>query len=198
MNIILIRHGQTTSDLEDRFGGDYNDHLTAKGEEQCINLSEELKQYDIDILFHSPLHRARETAEILQEQNMYNIIPIADLKERNAYGVLSGLTKAEAKEKYPQEFAKIMKDKRHHDVLESESYDELKQRVQAILDELLNENYETISIVSHGGFLTCALRDYFKVGEFNFSDCGLLILNKKQNENQYKVIKLHNVKDLNK
>ena len=33
MKIYLIRHGETTSDIEDRFGGDYDDHLTSHGVE---------------------------------------------------------------------------------------------------------------------------------------------------------------------
>ena len=39
MKIYLIRHGQTTGDIEDRFGGDYDDHLTRLGKSQSQNLA---------------------------------------------------------------------------------------------------------------------------------------------------------------
>lgn len=34
MKIYLVRHGETTGDVEDRYGGWYDDHLTDRGKEQ--------------------------------------------------------------------------------------------------------------------------------------------------------------------
>ena len=41
MQIYLIRHGQTTGDVEDRYGGDYDDRLTDLGKQQSQNLASE-------------------------------------------------------------------------------------------------------------------------------------------------------------
>ena len=38
MNIYLVRHGQTTGDLENRYGGDYDDHLTELGKQQSAEV----------------------------------------------------------------------------------------------------------------------------------------------------------------
>ena len=51
MKIFLIRHGETTSDVEDRYGGDYDDHLTEKGEQQSEELAEILKDKNIQVIF---------------------------------------------------------------------------------------------------------------------------------------------------
>ncbi|MBI4020340.1 MAG: histidine phosphatase family protein [Candidatus Aenigmarchaeota archaeon] len=51
MKIYLIRHGETTGDVEDRYGGDYDDHLTRKGKQQSINLSRRLSNKDVEIIF---------------------------------------------------------------------------------------------------------------------------------------------------
>jgi len=42
MKIYLIRHGETTGDVEDRYGGSYDDHLTDKGRGQLEKTAKEL------------------------------------------------------------------------------------------------------------------------------------------------------------
>lgn len=42
MIIYLARHGQTTGDIENRYGGDYEDYLTNFGKEQSLALAEQL------------------------------------------------------------------------------------------------------------------------------------------------------------
>lgn len=49
MKIYLIRHGETTGDIEGRFGGDYDDHLTEQGKQQATTLGEQLKAAEIEV-----------------------------------------------------------------------------------------------------------------------------------------------------
>ncbi|MBU1132445.1 histidine phosphatase family protein, partial [Patescibacteria group bacterium] len=89
MKIYLIRHGETTGDIEDRFGGDYDDHLTAKGIEQARELAKQLLNKEIEIIFVSPLMRAVETAEEVEKVLHVPVEVLEDLRERNNYGVLT-------------------------------------------------------------------------------------------------------------
>ena len=41
MKIFIVRHGETTGDLEDRYGGDYEDHLTLHGKEESKEAASE-------------------------------------------------------------------------------------------------------------------------------------------------------------
>jgi broad specificity phosphatase PhoE len=50
MKIYIIRHGETTSDIENRYGGDYDDHLTEKGVNQAKDLSAKLADCGIQII----------------------------------------------------------------------------------------------------------------------------------------------------
>ena len=68
MKIFLCRHGQTTGDLEHRWGGDYDDELTELGEYQARQLGKFLKDKKIEVVFHSPKKRAGKTAQILREE----------------------------------------------------------------------------------------------------------------------------------
>jgi broad specificity phosphatase PhoE len=89
MKIYLIRHGETTGDLEDRYGGAYDDHLTEAGELQAIELGRKLKDKHISCIYHSPKIRAVETANILAQIIAVETILIQNLQERNAYGVFT-------------------------------------------------------------------------------------------------------------
>ena len=65
MKIFFVRHGQSESNLKKVMAGHKNVDLTDKGRDQAYTVAKKLKDYDIDVMFVSPLKRARETAEII-------------------------------------------------------------------------------------------------------------------------------------
>src|SRR3989338_5497449 len=175
MKIYLIRHGETTGDIEDRFGGDYDDHLTKKGITQAQELAKQLKDKKIEIIFVSPKIRARETAKEVQKVLNVPVEVVDDLRERNNYGVLTGLTKAEAKEKHPIDFEKISKDKTYHNVSSSESYEKIKERAIKVFNKIFSKNYKTIAIISHGGIISTYVREVLAEGKnIKLGDCAIL------------------------
>ena len=112
MRIYLIRHGQTTGDVEERYGGDYDDRLTDEGRAQARQLAEKLNGSGIEVIFCSPKLRAQETARIAAEIIGSKIEIIDNIRERNMYGILTGMVKREAKEKHPEHVA-ALKNHRH-------------------------------------------------------------------------------------
>jgi len=150
MKIFLIRHGETTGDLENRYGGSYDDNLTEKGREQLAQTATQVADKGIEIIFHSPLTRARESAEVISEAINCPITQWDGLEERH-YGVLTGLTKQEALEKYP-EAVEAHKDPMNTDP-DGESFEDFNDRVVATFEEIKKQPYETISILAHGGSL---------------------------------------------
>jgi len=150
MKIFLIRHGETTGDLENRYGGSYDDHLTSKGREQLVLTSTQVANKGIEIIFHSPLIRACESAEIISEAINIPIKKWNGLEERH-YGVLTGLTKQEAFDKYP-EAVELHKDPMNTDP-DGESFEDFNNRVVATFIKITEQPYSTIAIISHGGSL---------------------------------------------
>jgi len=193
MKIYLIRHGQTTGDVEDRYGGDYDDYLTEKGRQQALELSNKLKNKDIQAVFHSPRIRATETAKILAEKLNISLRAIQDIRERNSYGVLTGLIKSDAKKKYPEEVDELNKDKINHKVTGSEDYSLFKKRVIDTFNKLATSNYNTIAVVSHGGVISCFVREILRLGEFkSLGDCAFLEIEKIGDD--YKLLSLTGAK----
>ena len=171
MKILFIRHGQTTGDLEDRYGGDYDDHLSSEGIKQAEILPSELKSKGIELIISSPLIRAKETADIISVLGCPMDIE-KGFKERNQYGILSGMIKSEAKEKFP-ELVEKLKD-RLNTIEGAESYEQFSQRIQeSFLNLLSNNKYSCVAVIWHGGPMRVLFRDILKKGELKeIGDCA--------------------------
>ena len=105
--LILLRHGQSQWNLENRFTGWVDVDLTAEGESQAAKGGELLKAADIHIdrAYTSVLKRAIRTGTIALEkagQGDLSLIQDWRLNERH-YGGLTGLNKAETAEKHGEE-----------------------------------------------------------------------------------------------
>ncbi|MBI4061338.1 MAG: 2,3-diphosphoglycerate-dependent phosphoglycerate mutase [Elusimicrobia bacterium] len=100
--LVLVRHGQSQWNQENRFTGWVDVPITAKGEEEAHRAGRELKGTKFDLAFTSALQRARQTLKIiLDEIGQPGLAVRADeaLNERH-YGDLQGLDKAETARKF--------------------------------------------------------------------------------------------------
>ena len=182
MKIFFIRHGETTGDIENRYGGTYDDHLSGKGSEQSKAVAQALKCSGVEIIFASSLIRAQETSKIISEALTCEIKIVPNLRERNQYSFLSGMVKQEAQQKYPKE-VELLKS-RFNTIDGAESYDDFSKRISEVFATLVRDSLHTsIALVSHGGPLRVLFRDILKWGELKeIGDCSFVEL-EKQGEN---------------
>jgi 2,3-bisphosphoglycerate-dependent phosphoglycerate mutase len=99
--LILVRHGQSVWNLENRFTGWTDVPLTEQGEHEARAAGEKLRDYHFDRGFTSVLSRAKETLRIILGVIGQPDLPVetdSALNERH-YGELQGLNKAETAEK---------------------------------------------------------------------------------------------------
>ncbi|MFV8333966.1 2,3-bisphosphoglycerate-dependent phosphoglycerate mutase [Flavobacterium sp. GSP14] len=107
--LILVRHGQSVYNLENRFTGTLDIDLTPLGEEEVRRAGEKLKDYKFEIAYTSMLIRAQKSLRIILEVLGQTEIPVVKnsaLNER-MYGSLQGLNKAEIAKKYGTEQVEI-------------------------------------------------------------------------------------------
>ena len=103
IKLVLLRHGESTWNKENRFTGWTDVPLTEKGIEEAKESGQVLEKggYTFDVVFTNVLERATKTTEIvLNEMNL--TIPVHEswrLNERH-YGALQGLNKVEMAEKF--------------------------------------------------------------------------------------------------
>ncbi|MFN8625906.1 MAG: 2,3-bisphosphoglycerate-dependent phosphoglycerate mutase [Candidatus Binatia bacterium] len=114
--LVLVRHGESQWNLENRFTGWVDVPLTEKGRSEARRAGEKLRQLHFDRAYTSVLQRATETLDIILNVIGQQGLPVAydqALNERH-YGDLQGLNKAETAEKFGKEQVHIWR--RSYDV----------------------------------------------------------------------------------
>ncbi len=102
--LVLVRHGQSLWNLQNRFTGWVDVPLTATGEDEARRAGERLRGSTFDVAYTSALSRAQETLRLIVETSgiVAPVIRDAALNERD-YGDLAGLDKAATAARYGAE-----------------------------------------------------------------------------------------------
>ena len=104
LKLVLVRHGESQWNLENKFTGWTDVELSERGVNEAKEAGKVLKEkgYQFDLAYTSVLKRANDTLDLILKEMNENNIPIKKswrLNERH-YGALQGLNKAETAEKY--------------------------------------------------------------------------------------------------
>src|SRR3954447_23703477 len=106
--ILLLRHGQSEGNEQGRFGGHGPTPLTAKGQRQAEAVAKALcAEGGLTMIWASDLPRAMDTARPVAESCGIVVQTTPALRERSV-GVFTGLTFAEAEERYPEAYERLM------------------------------------------------------------------------------------------
>lgn len=153
-NLIVVRHGETNYNLEGRYCGSTDIDLNEKGYEQARILAQRLKNKSIGIIISSTMKRAKETAKIISNELGLPVIEMEKLVER-CVGVYEGLTREEAKNKYPLMWERNAPEG-------AETLELVEDRVHKALNTIRKEYLENqnILIVTHG-YITKVIYKYF-------------------------------------
>ena len=162
MEILVVRHGQSIADIEDRLEGRADFELTELGCKQVNCLSKWIKvNYKIDVILSSPLKRAAKTARFISEETGSSIIFDDSLMEWDN-GLLAGLLRLEANVKFPPP----ADGRRPHDEFaQAESYINFRARAEMFWSRIVHkyekeEGKSRICIVSHGGMINMLFRSF--------------------------------------
>jgi 2,3-bisphosphoglycerate-dependent phosphoglycerate mutase len=155
--LILLRHGESQWNLENRFTGSVDVPLSAKGEQEAVRAGELLKELPIEKVYTSILRRAIETAEIVTRVRGQHLLTERDkaLNER-CYGDLQGLNKADAAKKFGEAQVKLWR--RSYDVRppNGESLKDTADRtIPFLLGQILPEvkGGTDVLVIAHGNSL---------------------------------------------
>ncbi len=157
MKILLLRHGESQDDIINAYGGWADFPLTEKGAEQIKTSAEKIANLDVTFskILTSPLKRASQSAELLVEKLQIPVETFEYIKERNTYGILCGMEKAVAKEKYPWLVEAYEADEF---VDGSERLADIEARAKKAWELVLSRSEEAqlegnLILVTHGNFL---------------------------------------------
>lgn len=195
MHIYLIRHGQSEADLTGVHEGRADFPLTPLGQQQASLLAQKMNEYAPQVILSSSLKRAHRTAEILQKRLQCPLEIHDTLMEFNN-GVLAGMDRKEALERYPMPEG----GRPYHVPIEGgESELEFRFRAEEWVYRLRAEygSYSRVVIVSHGGWISQFLKAFFDLPVTNTSvfatgDTGVHGLEWRENQ---KIIRFLNNQD---
>lgn len=149
--VLLVRHGQSQGNAERRFGGHSPTPLSELGRRQAEATARSLASEGVTAIYSSDLLRAAQTAEPLARMTGLEINRTSALRERSV-GLLEGLTFEEAAERYPEEYAALLRRDFEHVLAGGESYRQLLDRASSELDRAVErQRGGTIAAFSHTG-----------------------------------------------
>ena len=172
--LVLLRHGQSVYNLENRFTGSADIDLSANGIAEAHQSAELLKNYNIDVAFTSVLKRAVHTLEIILN-SIGKSIPVyksAALNER-CYGDLQGLNKTDTEIKYS--VLQVLMWRRSYQIAPpngeslKNTCDRVLQYYQSDIVPKLREN-KNVLVVAHGNSLRALIMYLEQISETAISD----------------------------
>jgi probable phosphoglycerate mutase len=154
----LVRHGETNWNLEQRFQGQMDISLNARGRAQADALARELAGERFDKIYSSDLKRAVQTATPLAKAHGLPIVKEPLLREKRD-GAWEGFTDTEIKAAYPHDHNRYRARRLDFVIPEGEGLAQFAQRITSVLTEIARANEgETLLIVAHAGVLDVAYR----------------------------------------
>jgi 2,3-bisphosphoglycerate-dependent phosphoglycerate mutase len=162
--LILLRHGESQWNLENRFTGWVDVPLSPRGIQEAKDAGEKLRRFTFDRAFTSVLARANETLRLVLDTICQTGIPIEKDKALNErmYGELQGLNKDETVKKYGEAQVKIWR--RSYDVRPpgGESLKDTAERVLPYYEQTIKPYVlkgDTILVAAHGNSLRALIME---------------------------------------
>lgn len=174
MKLLFVRHGQTDYNLNRiSQGQEVDSDLNTTGITQ-VKATAELLPNDIDIIVCSPMKRARQTAEILNQKLHIEIIIIDELKEFK-YGTLSNKTWDVIAQELgdPEAYQHDLDMKFDYTAFGGESVAGVVERVQGVVEHIRQQygHLSKVLVSTHSGIIDAMhiIRGDFKSGSENAS-----------------------------
>ncbi len=193
MKIYFVRHGQTEHNVLNIHQNE-NTEISAVGLKQAKILAKRFSKIPIDIIFASPMQRAKQTVEIINKKLKKEIVYSDLVREWKRPAELEGKKKEDTVISEIHKIINLHQDDPNWHYSDEENFIEFKNRVTKFLDFLTTEvKQENVLIVSHGGTikmfaLLMALSDMVKpeiffgfVDTFRVYNTSITFCEKKEN-----------------
>jgi broad specificity phosphatase PhoE len=180
MRLILVRHGESVGNFENRLQGQEDYDLTPKGLRQARLTAERLAELDASAIYTSPLLRAANTAKAIAERLGCEATLLPGVAEYH-FGEMSGATYAEVRERFsaagmaappPQERVYPGEEGREN------FFRRVTESVWQVVD---GHRGETVAVVSHGGPIALFCQNvlglrYQRPMPFSIDNCSINVI----------------------
>ena len=146
MRLILVRHGESIGNAENRLQGQEDYDLTDLGREQAERTAERLAELHVTAVYSSPLLRTMSTARAISARLGIEPSPMPSVAEYH-FGEMSGSTYAEVRQRFSATVGaaeRVYPGEEGRDVF-------LKRVTEGVQEVIDAHPGETVAIISHGG-----------------------------------------------
>ncbi len=150
--LALIRHGPTEWNEAGRFQGRTDLPLSALGRAHARAIVGALRELGVRRVYSSNLRRSRQTARAIANAYAVPLVEDARLREFD-FGRWEGLTWEEILAHDPDLARRPRSAARYYSPAGGESFDAVRRRVRAFLDEMIAKRESPIAVVTHAGVL---------------------------------------------
>ncbi len=193
--LILIRHGELAARWQEHFIGHTNPPLSRSGRADCARLKPIWNHLGGGAVYASPLMRAKQSAGIICPDTT---IRYDDRLKEMSFGDWENLTFKQIEQIEPDIGERWAKNQQIFQFPGGESFQEFTTRCEDVLNELLENQEEQLTIVTHGGVLIRFFRKLLKLPEDNIwrwqPQRGSLSIVQVDLENHYTKLQLYNLK----
>ncbi len=149
VRIILIRHGETTWNIEGRYQGQVDTPLSPRGIEQGKKAAEALRNIPIDAAIASPLARAYDTCKFAADLHGLPVATDPRLTEI-AHGEWEGIHADEIEAKYPDDFHRWHTHPDQVQMPGGENLEDVRKRARAAIDDITKKfEGKTVLVAAH-------------------------------------------------
>lgn len=145
--IYLVRHGATGYNDQNLLQGVRDNLLSEKGNQESEKLAHRLKDETIDIMFHSPLTRARQTAEIINRYHQAELCQVDGFIEMDM-GDWEGINFFKVVKEQAEIYQQLVSDP-FAKVPGGESFNQVFKRVKSGVDKVMASKGKSILISAH-------------------------------------------------
>ncbi len=145
--IILVRHGTTDANEQGFWQGRGDNPLNPRGRRDAESAAERLREESFDVIYHSPMSRARETAEIIGRYHGAEF-RVIDVFVEIDVGEYEGLTQEYILKNHMDAYRRWSLDN-DFSVPGGESYNQVFDRVRPGAEEVLNSSFRKVLVVGH-------------------------------------------------
>lgn len=168
VRIILIRHGETTWNLEGRYQGQVDTPLSPRGIEQGRKAAAALRDIPLDVCIASPLSRAQDTCRFAAELHGLPVLTDARLTEI-AHGRWEGVHAEDIEREYPEEFHLWHTHPEKVQMPGGENLDDVRRRARAAFDDIARRcDGKTVLVCAHDAVNKAILCDLLGLGMDHF------------------------------
>ena len=171
--LLLIRHGETDWNRQQRFQGQIDVPLNATGHAQAARLAERLASERPDAFYTSDLRRARETAAPLARAWDHEPVALTSLREQH-FGILEGLDVPTIQARHPELWRLWLVQHEDFAAPGGESTRQFHTRVwQAVQALAVAATGQRLAVVTHGGVLDMLWRSAHTLPLTGLRECAI-------------------------